>query len=561
MDPRVTLQKIYGPSYPSTVTARGRLRPQATEAVRESIEAGTFVWNYSGHGGPSGLGDEEYFTEELVASLDNADRLAVFVTATCSFGKFDIVDRQSLAEQVLLKPDGGGVAMLTTVRLVFTSTIPDSDTNFGLNRTLTEKMLLRDAQGLPLRLGDALYLTKNTDIGASTNSRKFNLLGDPAMRLGSPARPVQVDPPSAFRAFDEATISGQVLGLDGQPDAAYTGEIVLEVYDAARKVTLPEGACCNTDSPFDDDRLGDYADRSDRIYAGRASVNGGRFTSTFLVPQDVSYSGLPARVVAYTTGSDGSDGAGQSTDGIVATDAASRPNDGAGPEISLFVNDSTFVEGGTTNPDGFLIARLRDASGLNAVGAGVGHELLLVVDGDEANAIDVGRYYQGDLNTYRSGTVRLPLSALARNSRSLAPGEHSATITAWDALNNVSTASITFVVVDEGVVVRSVLPYPNPTAGPSRFFIEHNQPVGTQAQVQLRIYTIAGRPVRTIDGTDALPGGVLTSRTLEVAWDGLDDDLDRLGSGVYLVSLRMEVPNPAGGSRVAERIERLAVIR
>ena len=36
---------------------------------------------------------------------------------------------------------------------------------------------------------------------------------------------------------------------------------------------------------------------------------------------------------------------------------------------------------------------------------------------------------------------------------------------------------------------------------------------------------------------------------------------DRLGSGVYLVRLRMEVPDPAGGTRVAERVERLAVIR
>ncbi|MGB3541877.1 type IX secretion system sortase PorU [Rubrivirga sp.] len=561
VDPRVTIQKIYAPSYPSIVTARGRLRPQATEAVRESIEAGTLIWNYSGHGGPSGLGDEEYLTEDLVASLDNADRLAVFVTATCSFGKFDIVDRQSLAEQMLLKPDGGGVAMLTTVRLVFTDTNPQSNTNFGLNRTLTEKMLLRDAQGLPLRLGDALYLTKNTDIGASTNNRKFNLLGDPAMRLGAPARRIDVNPPPAFRAFDEATITGQVLALDGQPDAAYQGEVVLEVYDAARKVTLPEGACCNTDSRDDDDRLGDYADRSDRIYTGRASVEGGRFSSTFLVPQDVSYSGLAARVVAYATGPDGTDGTGQSTEGVVATDASSRPNDGAGPEISLFVNDSTFVDGGTTNPDGVLFANLRDPSGLNAVGAGVGHELLLVLDGDESNAIDVSRFYQGDLNTYQSGSLRVPLSALARDGRVLEAGEHTATLTAWDALNNVSVATITFVVVDEGVIVRSVLPYPNPTAGPSRFFVEHNQPVGTQAQVQLRIYTVAGRPVRTIDGADALPGGVLTSRTLEVPWDGLDDDLDRLGSGVYLVRLRMEVPNSAGGSRVAERIERLAVIR
>ena len=545
-DPSVTLRKIYGPSYPSVVTARGRLRPQATEAIREALEEGTLVWNYSGHGGPTGLGDEEYLTEELVASLDNADRLAVWVTATCSFGKFDIADFQSLAERVLLRAGGGGVAMLTTVRLVYTSSSPDSGNNFGLNIELTEQMLARADDGRPSRLGDALYRTKNTAVGASTNNRKFNLLGDPAMRLGLPERSLDVSAPAALQAFSEATVSGQVLGLDGQPDATYRGEVDVTVFDAQRVVALPEGACCYTG--------GRYLDRTDRIYSGRASVDGGRFSTTFLVPQDVSYSGLPARVVAYATGQDGSDGVGETLDAVVSTGASARPNDLEGPDIRLFVNDSTFVDGGTTPPGGVLVARLRDASGINTVGAGVGHELLLTIDGDARSAVDVGRFYAGDLDTYRSGTVRVPLPQLA-------PGEHTATLTAWDALNNPSTATVRFVVVDEGLLVQSVLPYPNPTAGPARFFVEHNQPAGTSARVQLRIYTLAGRPVRTIDGADALPDGRLSARTVQITWDGLDDDLDRLGSGVYLVRLRMEVDDAAGGTRVAERVDRLAIIR
>ena len=558
LDPTVTLQKIYGPSYPDVVTASGRRRPQATEAIRQGIEEGTLVWNYSGHGGPLGLGDEEYLTPELVASLDNADRLPIFVTATCSFGKFDGAD-QSLAERVLLRSGGGGIAMFTTVRLVYTSTSPDSDNNFGLNVELTEQMLVRDAEGRPSRLGDILYRTKNTGVGAGNNNRKFNLLGDPAMRIGMGERSISVEAPSLLQAFEEATISGQVLGLNGQPAPAYRGEIQVTVYDAARKVTMPETVrpytpCCHTDDDDDDDNLGDYVVRSDIIYSGRATVREGRFSTTFLVPQDISYSGLSARVEAYVLGEDGSDGVGVTTDAIVSTESGTRPNDLQGPQISLFLNDSTFVDGGTTGPEGVLIARLSDASGINTVGAGVGHELLLVLDGDEANAIDVGRFYEGDLDTYRSGVLRVPLPELA-------PGEHTATLTAFDALNNSATASLRFVVVDEGLVVRSVLPYPNPTAGPARFFVEHNQSIGTAARVQLRIYTLAGRPIRTIEGHEALPDGVLSSRVLQIAWDGLDDDLDRLGSGVYLVRLRMETDDPAGGTRVAERVERLAIIR
>ena len=60
---------------------------------------------------------------------------------------------------------------------------------------------------------------------------------------------------------------------------------------------------------------------------------------------------------------------------------------------------------------------------------------------------------------------------------------------------------------------------------------------------------------------DALPDGVLPARQFQVAWDGLDDDLDRLASGVYLVRLRLETTGPDGGTRVAERVDRLAIIR
>jgi hypothetical protein len=135
-------------------------------------------------------------------------------------------------------------------------------------------------------------------------------------------------------------------------------------------------------------------------------------------------------------------------------------------------------------------------------------------------------------------------------------------LTAWDAVNNAGSATLRFVVTDApGLDVRNVFPYPNPTAGPTRFTFEHNQPPGTAARVQLRVYTLAGRPIRTIDGDEALPGGVLPGGLVQIPWDGRDDDLDRLASGVYLFRLRVDVDAADGTTQVAERVERLAIIR
>ena len=550
--PEVTVQKVYMPSYPEVGNVAGRRRrPDATDASRRAIEEGTLVWNYMGHGGPNGLADEGLFTREVMQSLDNPDRLPIFVTATCSFGKYDMVDRQSLAEETLLLEGGGAVAMFTTVRVVVTSS-GTASLNVGLNIALTRAMLSRDADGHPKRLGDILAEAKNTTAGAQFNNRKFNLLGDPAMRIGLPERPVRITAVNGvplgagatpeLRAFEVARVEGEVLGAGGAVDPAFEGVVSLTVFDAARQIELP----VRVNTP------GFYTTQTDPIYAGRASVRAGRFAAEFLVPQDVSYSGLPARISAYALGgSEGlTDGLGQTRDAIVAPTAAPRPDDARGPEVRLFLDDSTFVSGGITRPDPVFIARLSDASGINTVGAGVGHELLLTIDGDPTRAVDVGRYYEGDLDTYTSGTVRFPLPELA-------PGPHTATLTAWDAANNATTETLEFTVAEgSDLVVENAYPYPNPTPGPSTFFFEHNQPPGTSARVQLRIYSIAGRPVRTLERDGPLTGGLV-----RVDWDGLDDDLSPLASGVYLYHLRVEVDAADGTRRVAERRDRLAVIR
>jgi hypothetical protein len=142
------------------------------------------------------------------------------------------------------------------------------------------------------------------------------------------------------------------------------------------------------------------------------------------------------------------------------------------------------------------------------------------------------------------------------------PGPHTLRVTAWDVANNATTVELRYVVsTSEGLALRNVLNYPNPTPGRTRFVFEHNQPPGTPARVQLRLFTLAGRPLLTLDGEAALPGGVLPAGLVQIPWDGLDEDLDPLATGIYLYRVRVEVDLPDGSRGVAERIERLAIIR
>ena len=76
------------------------------------------------------------------------------MTATCEFSRFDDHDRVSAGEYVLLNPDGGGIGLLTTTRLVYAT--PNEWLNRFFYDTVFDKV-----NDLPQRLGDIYMGTKN----------------------------------------------------------------------------------------------------------------------------------------------------------------------------------------------------------------------------------------------------------------------------------------------------------------------------------------------------------------------------------------------------------------
>ncbi|WP_457651320.1 type IX secretion system sortase PorU [Rhodocaloribacter sp.] len=552
LSPALNVKKIYAESF-ERVFLNGFRIPEARREIIAALNDGTLLFNYSGHGGPEGLAQEELFTKEDAAALTNKDRQGIFVTATCSFGWWDIEDEQSGAEVLLLNPNGGVVALLTTVRLVYTSGDTTS-LNAGLNRALNQILLTPDEDGRPRRLGDVMRLTKNTNVGLQGNSRKFNLLGDPTMRLGMPERTAMVETingvevangSTQMRALDQITLSGTIRTPDGLVDEGFDGQVDVTVFDAVRRVSIIEQVYMPT--PY-------YTVREDLIWRGGVQARDGRFTATFVVPKDISYSNEPGRVALYAS-SDAAQAMGFTENFIVGGTSPNPPKDAVGPEIALFLNDTTFVSGSMTTPEPELIVKFFDQSGLNTVGAGVGHEMLLVIDGDESNAVDISDSFRSAENSFRRGEVRRPLPRLE-------PGFHTLSVRAWDVLNNSGEAALDFYVAeDETLELRNVFNYPNPMSRLTRFVFEHNQPPGTEARIQVRIYSLNGRPIRTLDGDEALFGGVLSGGPVQIPWDGRDEDGDRVATGIYLYKVRVEVEREDGERDVVERIEKLAIIR
>lgn len=551
--PQVNIKKIYAQSHQREYLGGWRI-PTAKQDVISALNRGTLVFNYSGHGNAEALMQEQVFVRSDVTKLTNRDRPSIFVTATCDFGRWDMIDRQSTAEDLLLYEGGGSVALLTTVRLVFTSSNIFS-LNVGLNRELNRELFKTDEEGLPRRLGDALRSTKNTDIGLQGNNRKFNLLGDPTMRIGLPTTNVAVEEVNGvaveeeqapMRALERVTLRGSVRDVQNMIDTGFNGQVDLTVFDAERRVPVVDQRRMST--PY-------YTVREDLIWRGIAHVQDGRYEATFVVPKDISYRNDTGRISAYAFSNE-DHALGQTANVVVGGTAPNPEDDGSGPQIELFLNDTTYVSGGIVAPNPLLIVKLFDASGINTVGAGVGHEMLLVLDDKEQDFVDLSRYYESEPGSYQRGSVSYRLD------RELEPGTHSLSVRAWDVANNSSTERLDFFVGEsERLSLRNVFNYPNPTSGRTRFTFEHNLPVGTPARVQVRIYTVNGLPVRTLDTDEALPAGMLTGSTVQIPWDGRDEDLGLLASGVYLYRLRVEAEAPDGEKQVSEHIDRIAIIR
>ena len=280
------------------------------------------------------------------------------------------------------------------------------------------------------------------------------------------------------------------------------------------------------------------------IFRGNISVINGRFSSNFTVPKDISYEDKNGKALIYFYNSN-SDGLGYTTNIIVGGTDSNAVNNKIGPEISIYIDDTTSTNVPLVNPNSNLIVKLYDSNGLNTTGTGIGHKLEGILNGQENNPIDFTNYFTGDLNAGgKSGVINYKFN-------NLDPGNYTLKVTAWDVFNNSSSKTVNFTVVSSnGLVIKDVYNYPDPFAYNTTFTFQQN--LNAPINVKIKVYTIAGRLIREIEENG------IEEKFVKVNWDGRDQDGDIIANGTYLYKI---IVNSTDGKYNQSVLGKMAIIR
>ncbi len=515
----IDIVKVYETEYARLL---GREKPLAAEALLSSINDGTLIVNYMGHGNPTLWAHERLFVlSRDFNRIKASKRLPLYIAFTCDWAYWDDPSAQSFPEQLLAVPDGGAIAAIASTRLTYSPP----------NQTLSANFYTNQFGDNDLTIGEALWLSKRQ--AWSSTSPTYHLLGDPSLRLAIPNKRGKFTSitPFPLPPLAKASINGNVLLDSGSVDQQFNGEVLFSLRDSSipRQYTIGIDEAAITLY---------YTLPGATAYRGFLNLTNGNFDGYFIVPRDITLNGSNGRATAYFYNED--------TDGIAYVDTvrfagrAVSGTDTIPPEIRLYFDHRGYREGDQVSPEPLVILDLSDSSGVNLTGA-MGHGIWLTVG--DAKPLNITKSFRYLLDSYQKGSLEQKIGPLE-------PGKYPIKIEAWDSYNNLAVFKSEIDVVEAagGLVIDRVLNWPNPFHEVSTLTFSINKP----ADYEIKIFTVGGRLIRNYQG-HTNHNGIVS----DVNWDGRDFTGARVGNGVYLY--KVNAWDEEGGK--ADGLGRIAFIR
>jgi hypothetical protein len=510
--------KLYLPEYRTEIVPGGKRKYGVTEDMLTEINAsGALMLNWIGHGNPRVWAHEEILERDLIVpKMTNLSKMFFVTAATCDFGRFDMPDKRTGSEEIVFTNKGGAIGAFSATRVV------GSDQNARINEYFYRNLLTPDSiTGEYKTLGEVMYAVKLRYY--SDNDEKFYLLGDPSMKLLVPQLQAKFDKINdvaitdssdtlKLKALSELRIEGSIRNNSGDIDESFNGVAILTMLDGDEDIVVEDV----NETYHYIKKFGGALNQSSY------EVNNGRFSASFIIPKDISYSRNTGRLYLYSYSNEKRTAKSSFRKFIIDDITSAGNEDNKGPEISIYLDDETYLPCELVNSEPLLIVKLKDESGINTTGNGIGHKIEAWID-DSTGSVDLTRNFKTSVEDSRSGTAERILFGLS-------PGEHTIRIRAWDVYNNYSLAETCFRTNSSGsYTIGYTDNYPNPMDESTTIRFNHN--ITPPYDARVRIYSTTGQLFKTIESRPD------SRHTSEIFWDGRDEEGNTVSSGIYIYQI------------------------
>jgi hypothetical protein len=176
-----------------------------------------------------------------------------------------------------------------------------------------------------------------------------------------------------------------------------------------------------------------------------------------------------------------------------------------------------------------LTGRLTDSSGINLLySIESTNGFYLYINNDLNSKIDLRDYFYYLKNSYTNGEFNVQID--------LPEATDTLTVNVVDNNFNQTVARIILNTELFGqIAIENFLVYPNPLQDEGGLWFTFD--LTQSGLVQIKIFTIAGRLIKTIDNVSCVAG------YNQIPWDGRDNFQDEISNGVYIVKAYVEADN------------------
>jgi hypothetical protein len=495
--------------------------------IKQMVNNGTLILNYTGHGNYTRLAEEAVITQNEIMQWENAGKLPLMITASCDFAPFDQPQISPIGFDALVKNEKGIIGLVAASRLVFAFNNKEINDEFVQQLLVPDKIDNYKSIGAALQNAKSNYWKKGSDY---TNAFKFNLMGDPAMQLAKPKFMVNISQinQKIFKGKDTLKAGGkyQVAGTinaNGNLLNNFDGLIEFILFDIPKK----QKTLANVSSSIPQS----VTTQENILFKGNAIVTKGLFTVDFILPKEVAINQGALRMQFYATNNMGNaDAIGIYDSLFVNTFSENVSTDTTGPVFEkVFINDTLhqYKQKSWINANSNLYINLKDSSGIQTSGNSLGHDISLVIDGEAQSPIILNNYYTADVNTYQSGKIKYALPTLSI-------GAHQLIIKAWDLIGNSNRDTLNVIVPNsQTLAVKNLTNYPNPVRSSTQFSFEISQlrDANKSLNYTIEIYNNIGIKLLTKTFEGPLLNRVVLSNVI---------DLGTLPTGTYFYRLSVK---------------------